>query len=60
MHYYKNKSSLKKHSFASFSPLKVFANIVIALANNLKLHLYAYSISQKDNLALSLQKKCNA
>jgi hypothetical protein len=28
MHYYKNKSSLKKHSFAGFSPLKVSVNIV--------------------------------
>jgi len=40
MHYYKNKSSLKKHNFASFSPLKAFANIIAIFANNLKLYLY--------------------
>jgi hypothetical protein len=43
-HYYKSKSSTKKHNFAGFSPLKVSANIIVAFINNLKLHLYTFNM----------------
>jgi len=42
-HYYKNKSFPEKYDFTGFSPLKAFANIIVAFINNLKLYLYAYN-----------------